>query len=148
MSGTTNRGTFFAPINTKTQQYPPLRGISINSSSSSSSSSSIRAQDISGVLGFEDYLSPNNSSGESLIHCAIVRTCLYSRSVSALRRISINSSGSIRTQDVPSVLAVKVISHPIIRLGSHSFIAPFYVLACIRAQEISSVNIVRSILQR
>ena len=97
----------------------------------SSSTSTLRRISTSGsalnpsqIFGIEDYLSPNTSFGESLIHCAISHTYLYSRSISALRRLYT----SIRAQDISGVLTVNIISHPIVRLGSHSFSTPFCVL--------------------
>ena len=70
-----------------------------------------------GRLGCEECLSPNISSGESLIiiHCGIVPCGAYLQ-VSALKK------------DISNVSAMKIIYYPIIRLVSHSFIAPFHIL--------------------
>ena len=65
-------------------------------------------------------------------------TYLYSRSIFALRRLYTR----IRAQDISGVLAVKIISHPIVRLGSHSFSAPFCILVRSRAQYLWSVNMI------
>ena len=94
------------------------------------------------TFGCEYYLSPNNTRGESLIHYVILHTRTISTSIW-------NKSAPYREiREVPSKLCscsthtiykhprsrpferlgVKIISHPTIRIGNHSFIMPYYIL--------------------
>ena len=86
-------------------------------------STSGSALNTSQKFGCEDYLSPNTSSGESLIHCAIFYIFVSAPNICLAATIY----KRIRAQDISGVSAVNNISHPIIYSGSHSFSLPLYI---------------------
>ena len=106
------------------------------------------------LFGCEEYLTPRNLSGELLIQCTIIQTCIRAQHLPCGNYL-LADPRSIH----PKCLAVKIISHPILRLGGHSFIAPCSTYFCprlipcleatiyerIRAQDISGVSAVKNI---
>ena len=68
-------------------------------------------------------MSPNISFGESLIQFAYVQTCICAQYLPWGDYLHRN-----RAQYGPDVLSLKIIAHPVSRLWSNSFVAPFYLL--------------------
>ena len=93
-----------------------------------------------GRFGCEDYLSPKSSSGESLIQCTIFHTCIHTQELWSVNMIFCNfdylQASALKTSRIYKYsrsralehLAVKNISPPAFRVGSHSFNMPCYIL--------------------